>query len=283
MQALAPAKLNLALHITGRRADGYHLLDSLVVFTDIGDQLGVSPAAELSLTVHGPMAMRLADTPAADNLVLRAAWALQHEAGVTAGAALVLEKHLPPASGIGGGSTDAAAALRLLAELWGVTDAPALARAAARIGADGPVCLLAKATRMSGIGEVLTPVPPIPAFGVVLINDGVPVPTGAVYAGLARRDLSPLPPLPKVWDQTGWIAWLGQSRNDLMPPALALTPGIATMLAALATTQPLFHRMSGSGGTCFGLYPDRETAERAAEWLRRRHPDWWIMAGQITE
>lgn len=272
---LARAKVNLALHVTGRRADGYHLLDSLVTFADLGDRVTAEPADALELRVTGPMA---AGVPGGeDNLVLRAARAF----GPAPGARITLEKHLPPASGIGGGSADAAAALRVLAALWG-RDLPDAA-AVLRLGADVPVCLRGETLRMTGVGEVLAPAPPLPPVWAVLANPGVAVPTPAVFAALDRRDNPPMPAdLPRWRDAGALAAWLHGTRNDLEPPARALHPVIGQVLAALAA-QPgcLLARMSGSGATVFGLFPDAAAAARAAAQLARPQPGWWVRAARL--
>jgi 4-diphosphocytidyl-2-C-methyl-D-erythritol kinase len=275
----APAKVNLYLHVTGRRDDGYHLLDSLVVFAGIGDTLGATPADRLSLQVTGPFAAGLAGE--ADNLVLRAARALAAAAGVTAGGRLVLDKHLPVASGVGGGSADAAAALRLLCRLWDVSPGAAeLARLAAGLGADVPACLDGLAVRMGGIGERLWRAPALPACGLVLVNPGVAVATANVFR--ARRGAWSDPAsLPAGWDDAAAMATdLAELRNDLEPAALALRPVIREVLAALAATPAcLLARMSGSGATCFGVYADADAARHALGPIRRR--DWWCWAGSL--
>lgn len=269
----APAKINLALHVTGRRADGYHLLDSLVVFADAGDRIGAEPSDTLSLAITGPQAANL--TVADDNLCLRAARAM----GATA--ALVLEKHLPVASGIGGGSSDAAATLRLLARLTGkpLPDAAAVLA----LGADVPVCLTPRPIRMSGIGETLTPLPhaPPPAW-VVLVNPGQAVSTPQVFKAMTRRDNAPLQPLPKLHGTAELAAWVAMQRNDLEAPAIEILPTIATVKSAL-TAQPGCHlaRMSGSGATCFGLFADPLSAHAAATALRQAQPGWWVADAAI--
>lgn len=263
-RAFAPAKVNLTLHVTGRRADGYHLLDSLVVFADIGDRIALRTGRGLTLRVTGPMAGGV--PPGADNLVLRAA----RLAGAD-GIAIELEKHLPAAAGIGGGSSDAAAVLRALG--GGRVDALAL-------GADMPVCLLARTARMSGIGQTVTPVDGIPPLPAVLVNPGVAVPTGAVFDALSRRDGAPMPAIPRFTGRFGAVAdcagWLARQRNDLEPPALVLAPAIADALALLQGTGALLARMSGSGATCFGLFSDQAAARTAAQTLAGARPDWWV-------
>ena len=262
----APAKINLTLHVTGQRVDGYHLLDSVVMFADLGDWLEVSLADTPSLRVSGPMA---AGVPAdGRNLVLRAAeWM-----GVPA--AISLEKHLPAAAGIGGGSSDAAATLRALAQL---TDQP-VPDGAEVLGADVPVCLFGRAVRMRGVGERLDPLPDMPDLPAVLANPGVELPTGAVFSELARKQNPPMPDrLPRFDGVAEAAAWLGSMRNDLEPPARALAPEVDATLRALADSPgALMARMSGSGATCFALYPDMAAARDAAEEIRRAHPGWWV-------
>jgi 4-diphosphocytidyl-2-C-methyl-D-erythritol kinase len=273
----APAKVNLYLHVTGRRADGYHLLDSLAVFPRIGDVVHGERAEDLSLAIEGPFGAALTAEP--DNLVLRAARALAAAAGIVPGARLVLEKNLPVASGIGGGSADAAAALRLLARLWEVTLPEGEMRSlAASLGADVPVCLATTPARMGGIGEILSPAPRLPGFAMVLVNPGAAVATPAVFR--ERRGAFTAPAaLPAAWpDLRVMAASLAECRNDLEAPARTLCPAIGEVLAALAATEECrLARMSGSGATCFGLFDNAAAAEAAAGALRR--PGWWVSAG----
>ena len=274
----APAKVNLFLHVVGRRADGYHLLDSLVVFAGAADRLAAEPADTLDLRLTGPGAAALA-ADASGNLVLRAARALAHSAGVLAGARIVLDKRLPIASGIGGGSADAAAALRLLGRLWDVSlPAADLAAMAQAIGADVPVCFAGRPARMGGVGEALAAAPRLPQFGLALVNPGVPVSTPAVFAARAPA-FSPAAALPAGWaDAASMAADLAYLRNDLEPAALALCPQIGGALAALrAAPGCLLARMSGSGATCFGLFADAAAARAAAAALDR--PGWWAWGG----
>ncbi len=271
----ARAKVNLALHVTGRRADGYHLLDSLVVFAGTGDVLTARVADALTLDIGGPRGAGLSTGP--ENLVLRAARAFP--AG--RGAAVRLEKHLPVASGIGGGSADAAATLRLLARLWGVAlPDPAAVLA---LGADVPVCLAGQTARMSGIGETVAPLDaPLPRAWLVLANPGAELSTPAVFRTLERRDNPAMPDLPPLPDAMALAAFLHTCRNDLEPPARAVCPAIAPVLAALAA-QPgcLIARMSGSGATCFGLFATRAQARAAAANLTRAEPGWWVRAAEM--
>ena len=261
----APAKLNLTLHVTGRRADGYHLLDSLVVFCDIGDVVTLAPGP-LGLTLTGPFAAGLATQP--DNLCLRAARLAGHDV------AIALEKNLPVASGIGGGSADAAAVLRALGASPPGTEA---------LGADVPVCMAGVPTRMRGLGEILDPLPPLPPLHLVLVNPGQGLSTPAVFKALARRENPPMPdPLPEFPDAATLISFLRECRNDLQEPAIALLPDIATCLAALKAAGAQLSRMSGSGATCFGLFADAALARNARAAMARAHPKWWVAASGLA-
>ena len=288
LRLCARAKVNLYLHVTGKRPDGYHELDSLMVFPDLGDELALEPAAGLSLEVDGPFAAALEaqnpDNLNPDNLVLRAARALGARAGGGRTAALRLTKNLPVAAGIGGGSADAAAALRGLIRLWNLEVAPAELRALAlELGADVPPCLESRPVFARGIGEVLTPAPPLPPFWLVLVNPGVPVQTPAVFkarqgafsscaAWTAARDLDAL------------LRLLEATRNDLEPPALALEPRIGEVLVALRAAETCrLARMSGSGATCFGLFAKAAEAEAAAASLAAAYPAWWVAAAPVAD
>jgi 4-diphosphocytidyl-2-C-methyl-D-erythritol kinase len=268
---LARAKLNLCLHVTGRRADGYHLLDSLVAFADLGDLVSLAPAGPL--VIEGPQAAHL--TPAPDNLCLRAARVMGWTGGVR------LWKRLPVASGIGGGSADAAATLRAVAR---ATGAALPADRGLSLGADVPVCLEGRAVRMEGVGERLSPLPPLPAAWVVLANPGQPCPTPAVFAALAQRDNPPLPSTLPPWpDAAALAAFLRAQRNDLQAPAVALVPQIAAVLAALAAQQgALVARMSGSGATCLALFATAAQAEGAAAAVSRAEPGWWVAQAPLV-
>jgi len=276
----APAKVNLYLHVTGRRADGYHLLDSLAVFGPAADTLALAPAADLSLALDGPFGGALAAEP--DNLVLRAARALAAAAGVPARAALALTKRLPIASGIGGGSADAAAARRGLDRLWGLGfGAARLAAIAAPLGADIPVCVAARPARMAGVGELLSAAPAIPQCGLLLVNPGVALATPAVFKARAGG-FTPAAELPAGWpDAVAMARDLAALRNDLEPPAIALCPVVAEVLAALrGLPHCLLARMSGSGATCFGLFPDAAAARAAAALVPGA---WWRDAGGLYD
>jgi 4-diphosphocytidyl-2-C-methyl-D-erythritol kinase len=286
----APAKVNLTLRVTGRRADGYHLLDSLVVFGPAADLVHAEPAGELSLALSGPFAAGLRAEP--DNLVLRTAralagWAQSRLGAAPAleqhrplGAALVLEKHLPVASGIGGGSADAAATLRLLARLWDLAvPAADMARLAAGLGADVPVCLATRPARMRGIGEILTAAPRLPSCGLLLVNPGVALATADVFRARSG-EFSDAADLPVAWSSPAAMARdLAEQPNDLEPPALALCPAVGAVLEAVRA-QPgcLLARMSGSGATCFGLFADAAAATRAGAGLP---VSWWRSAGAL--
>lgn len=252
----APAKVNLTLHVTGRRCDGYHLLDSLVAFADLGDELAVAPGR--GLTVTGPFAPGVPTD--GRNLVLRALDLAQRPRAVT------LDKQLPHPAGIGGGSSDAAAVLRLVG-------AGLSAEQVLSLGADVPVCVLARGARMAGIGEIVRPVA-LPPLCAVLVNPGLSVPTPDVFRALTTPDNAPMGDLP-VWESADdLIRWLGTMRNDLEPPALSVAPAIGDVLDAIRQSGAGLARMSGSGATCFGLYPDAAAAARAAEALNR--PGWWV-------
>jgi 4-diphosphocytidyl-2-C-methyl-D-erythritol kinase len=242
----------------------------------VGDTVRAAPAVTLSLALAGPFAPGLAAEP--DNLVLRAARWLAEAAGVASGAHLTLDKHLPIASGIGGGSADAAAALRVLARLWGVTIPDGLA---ARLGADVPVCLAQAPARMGGVGDQLGAAPALPRFGMVLVNPGIAVPTPDVFRARAIAGTPPSAPaaLPAAWaDTAAMVRDLRACRNDLQAAAIALCPAIAEVLAALGSLPGCrLARMSGSGATCFAIFDSATAAEAAAR--RTLHPAWWVWGG----
>jgi 4-diphosphocytidyl-2-C-methyl-D-erythritol kinase len=276
----APAKINLYLHVTGRRDDGYHLLDSLVAFADIGDEVIAAPAESLSLAVGGPEAGALTGL-GDDNLVLRAARALAAHHRLAPGAALTLDKRLPVASGIGGGSSDAAAALRALAALWQrpLDDIGTLAVA---LGADVPVCVTGRPAWVAGIGERIEPAGTLPPLGIVLANPRRELPTAAVFRARSGG-FSPSARRPQeLSDAAALIALLTECRNDLTEAALSLAPEIASVLDRLAGLPAVrLARMSGSGATCFALFADRPAAERAAAVLACDEPEWWVRAGAL--
>lgn len=283
VSAFAPAKVNLYLHVVGRRDDGHHLLDSLIAFADIGDRITAMPADELSLTLAGPQAGALADADD-DNLVLRAARLLAVAVGNSAsGAALRLEKHLPVSSGIGGGSSDAAATLHALCRLWNCRpDATLLKAIALQLGADVPACLAARPVWVGGVGERLEDACGLPPSGIVLANPRRALSTPAVFK--ARRGAFSRParfePMPR--DAAGLAETLCDRRNDLTEAALSLVPEIAPVLDALAWLPgALLARMSGSGATCFALFADRAAAEAAGSMLARAEPSWWVGSGAL--
>lgn len=277
----APAKVNLTLHVLGRRpTDGYHVLESLVAFAGTADRLTLRPGADLSLTVSGPTAGPAG--PDDDNLVIRAARSLAAKVPDLTVGAFHLVKRLPVAAGIGGGSSDAAAALRLLARLNGLTlDHPALVEAARETGADVPVCLDPLARMMRGAGEDVGRAIGIEPLAAVLMNPGVPVPTAPVFKALGLavgQTLSganhPFVPTDAKADML--LACIAPARNDLEGPALTVAPVIGECLSALRGENSRLARMSGSGATVFGLFADRREAMVAAERLRAAHPGWWI-------
>lgn len=267
---LAPAKVNLSLHVTGQRPDGYHLLDSLVCFADFGDQISLQRAESTSLTVSGPFAQGVPTD--ASNLILKAVSFFE-------GAPLVavhLDKRLPAAAGIGGGSADAAATLRLLAAL---TRQPVPVNTA-HLGADVPVCLFDSAVRMQGVGEVISPLRSFPKLPAVLINPSVAVPTPKVFKALVSKDNPPMGQIPPFEGRADCIDWLAEQRNDLQPPAVSAFPQIAQVLVAL--DQARLTRMSGSGATCFGLFDTMDAAKNAAHQIAMAHPEWWVQACTLS-
>jgi len=275
----APAKVNLTLHVVGRREDGYHLLDSLVVFAGIGDSLSFAPAEDLSLTLDGPNAVRLEG----ENIVLRAAHLLADWAGIVPRAAIRLTKRLPVAAGIGGGSADGAATLRGLADLWSLTPSEEdLARLGAKLGADLPVCLRGTPTRLQGIGDKLDPVPALPPAWLVLVNPGIALSTPAVFKARTGGFSCPAPLEQAPRDAAHLAELLRQRTNDLFEAACSLVPEAGEVVAALAATPAcLLARMSGSGATGFGLYAEQAEAEAAAQSLRATHPGWWVAAAPL--
>ncbi|WP_184437398.1 4-(cytidine 5'-diphospho)-2-C-methyl-D-erythritol kinase [Roseospira goensis] len=285
LRAAAPAKVNLYLHVTGRRADGYHLLDSLMAFAAVHDVVTVAPADDLSLTVDGPNAAALADLDPSDNLILRAARALAETAGVAACARLTLTKHLPVAGGIGGGSADAAAALRGLYRLWDLTlDDATMLDLALGLGADVPVCLYGRAAHVSGIGEVLDPAPALPAAPLLLVNAGAPVSTPEVF-GRRRGPFSRPAPLRDAPVNALALAQdLAGRGNDLEPPARTLCDAVGETLDLLtAQAGALLTRMSGSGGTCFALFASEAEAEAARRAIAEARPHWWVARTRLVD
>jgi len=280
---LAPAKLNLYLHVIGRRADGYHLLDSLVAFADIGDWLTVAPAQRLSVAVTGPFAKDLASIDPAQNLVWRAAERLARQLGRVPDAAITLEKRLPVASGIGGGSSDAAVALKSLVSLWRapLSDGT-LAALGAELGADVPVCLAGRSAFVGGVGESIEPAPALPPVAVVLANPGRALVTADVFRTRAGPFGKPTRFARAPQDAADLARLLADRRNDLTDAARAIVPEIDDVLAALAgCSGALLARMSGSGATCFALFADIKAAQDAAARLRSANRGWWMASGRL--
>ncbi|WP_415184178.1 4-(cytidine 5'-diphospho)-2-C-methyl-D-erythritol kinase [Phaeovulum sp.] len=297
IEVLAPAKINLTLHVTGQRADGYHLLDSLVTFAPVADRLEMTLADDVSLIVDGPEAAGVPSN--GTNLAAAATYALAESSGRDGRVAMRLIKNLPPASGIGGGSSDAAAAIRGAMHLWDLPEIwqangnlaveahwDALSQLAivdlAALGADVPMCYQPRPARVQGIGGQIAPLslPPLPA---VLANPRVEVATPAVFKALRNRQNPPMPAaLPTFTDATALIDWLATQRNDLQAPAIAIQPVIATVLAALAGLPGCrLARMSGSGATCFALFATEPQAKAAHTLLRAAHPQWWTACGPL--
>lgn len=280
----APAKVNLALHVTGRRADGYHELESLVVFADVSDELTARPASTDTLKVGGPFAAAAGGGDS--NLVMRAVTAFRARwpRHVETGLAFELHKNLPVAAGLGGGSADAAAALRLMASL-GEADIgfAELSELALSLGADVPACLVSRPCEVRGVGEIIHQLHTFPASHIVLVNPLQPVITADVFRRLQSRTNPPLPPLPQPLTRPAQLGlWLGETRNDLEPPAIALVPVIGDLIAELGKFDGcILARMSGSGATVFGLFGSAAKAHQAAHDLRDTHPGYWVAAAPV--
>lgn len=277
----ARAKINLHLHVVGRRADGFHLLDSLAVFADLGDELRVAEARDLRLTVDGPFAPALEGE--SDNLVLRAARALAAHVGHPPAAAIHLTKNLPIASGIGGGSSDAATILIALSRLWRLDlGLPILSEIGLTLGADLPICLAAGPRLMGGIGEVLSDSPKLPAAALLLVNPGIAVPTPAVFKARVGAFSAPMRWPATIADAKALAIILKSAANDLTQPAIAVAPVVGEVLQAIETLpECLLARLSGSGGTCFGLFAMPGQAAKAAELLSALRPSWWVRAAPM--
>lgn len=272
-KVFAPAKVNLTLHVTGQRKDGYHLLDSLVMFADVGDRVTVMSAPKPLFEVTGP---RATGVPTDDtNLVVRAAALFDIPAHI------ILSKYLPASAGIGGGSSDAAATILALSEITGDTCLP---EGVTDLGADVRVCLMRQAARMRGIGEDVIPCPGLPPLFAVLANPGIEVPTPAVFKALSNKANPPMPKrLPHGIKTREFIDWLASQRNDLEPPALSTAPVIADVLQALASLpEARLARMSGSGATCFALFETDKAAKGAAQLLSDQQPAWWIEPARLS-
>ncbi len=270
----APAKINLFLHITGKRDDGYHTLQSLMIFADAGDDLEFSSQENFSIEVKGIFTDALPLTQ--DNLVYKAARLLSEDYKTPLSGKIILTKNLPVASGIGGGSADAAAALKGLSQLWSLPDEPSrLQKVAQKVGADVPACLYCRPVWVEGIGEKLIPISGMPPIYLVLVNPLVPVATAAVFQCFGGS-FSPLFPSPREWGMP--LTDLDTFRNDLTEAAIAVAPVVKDVLGAFSNTEGcLLHRLSGSGATCFGIYEDATAARKAADTLKTLHPEWWIV------
>jgi 4-diphosphocytidyl-2-C-methyl-D-erythritol kinase len=285
------AKVNLTLRVVGRRTDGFHDLESVVAFADCADRLTLTPGSELTLQMSGPLAQACGET--SDNLVLKATRLLAERVPGLKSGHFTLDKVLPVAAGIGGGSADAAAALRLLAKLNGLSlDDERLLEVALATGADVPVCLASRACDMTGVGDTLAPLS-LPIMPCVMINPCVPVPTKDVFKALGLRNGELLVGASDVfrgtdWPEAGasvedWVEVLAASTNDLEAPATRIQPVIGEVISALSVTNGAWlARMSGSGATCFAIYENTAEAGRAAEKIRRDHPGWWVHAGTLS-
>jgi 4-diphosphocytidyl-2-C-methyl-D-erythritol kinase len=282
IRELAPAKVNLFLHAGNRRPDGYHEIESLVVFASVGDELTFEEADELSLQVEGPFASALAGE--ADNLVLRAARQFAERTKIEPRVHITLTKNLPVASGIGGGSSDAAATLRGLSQMWpGRTNLQTLWNIGSELGCDVPVSVLPGCWWMTGRGGRFATVGEVGTFDALLVNAGPPVSTATVYQALRDRSgigRTSRPQRFKTMDE--FVNYLADARNDLEAPARTLCPMIGEQLEALNSTRALLARMSGSGATCFGIYPDAVSAQAAAHTIAGQHPNWWLAPAKLN-
>ena len=276
IKVTAHAKVNLTLHVVGQRANGYHEMQSLVCLTEFGDQIHLTPAVNFSFQVIGPYA---AGIPVDEsNLVVQATKFMAKKHSKTLDCQIILEKNLPMASGIGGGSSDAAAVIRALSQYWSVP-LPNTDELMA-LGADIPVCLTTGLTLMEGAGEDVTQLSAAPNWGLVLVNPNVGVSTPAVFNALNSKHN---PPMQNVAENCVDITWLGDQRNDLEPPAIAMAPEVVAVVDAIsATLHCQMARMSGSGATCFGLFANTEHANAAAERLQGAHPNWWVVSTKIV-
>ncbi|MEO0745139.1 MAG: 4-(cytidine 5'-diphospho)-2-C-methyl-D-erythritol kinase [Pseudomonadota bacterium] len=287
VEVFAPAKINLTLHVTGQTPNGYHMLDSLVAFADIGDRVYLSTKGPAVLDVTGPEAAP--ELSSLDNIMWYTALQFWKP---DIPLSMALEKHLPMASGIGGGSADAAATYRGILLLRNVAEGgadailpqPEDARKLLQIGADVPMCVMSETARVRGIGEWIDPIAGFPKLPLVLVNPRTQVSTQSVFMQLANKENPEMSPWPtRLDDPKELIAWLGQQRNDLQAPAIADCPVIAEVLDAVTTDKTCrFARMSGSGATCFALYDDLGAAQTAAERLTVEHPDWWVKSGSLN-
>lgn len=281
----APCKINLFLHLTGRKKDGYHKLDSLVVFTDFGDTVSLEPANEFDFSVQGAFAKNLHNTDFSNNLVVRAAKMLSQATGNPLHLKITLTKNIPLSSGLGGGSSDAAATISGLLDYWKLPrNAPYLPVLLTSLGADVPVCMACEPMQMRGIGDILLPASTLPEIPAVIVNPLRPCPTKDVFLGRTGSSYRPEVDLPEsLSDIDPLIAFLKKQHNDLEPYAKRIVPEIGNVLTALSLTQGcLLPRMSGSGASCFGLYDSEEQAKAAAAKITHENPDWWVQTCWIN-
>ena len=282
----APAKINLALHVTGRRDDGYHELDSLVAFASVSDCIRICPAECDSFDIDGPFSGELKN--GSENLVTKARDLLRERAGTGGPVHVQLTKNLPVASGIGGGSADAAAALRALVRIWQLDmGRPELARTGLLLGADVPVCIYGRACRMSGIGQNISPIEGFSGLFAVLVNPGVSISTRDIFNRLelqpGQPDGQPLPAFNASQSGASWLTWLERTSNSLQPVAIEQAPPVSHALEALAQIAACrLARMSGSGATCFGLFDSMAEARKSAAQLAGQHQDWWVKAVRLN-
>jgi 4-diphosphocytidyl-2-C-methyl-D-erythritol kinase len=275
----ARAKINLTLHVLGKRADGYHELDSLVVFADLCDELSFTPAPQDSLTIDGPFAAALEG----ENLILKAQRTVAGWLGREISGHFHLHKNIPVSAGVGGGSSDAAAAIRILLRAYGDGATEAYVEKSAAVGADVPVCLYNSAAWMRGLGERVSPAPKLAPLPAIMVNPRIKVPTPAVFKRLNAAPLLSGEPAHSPFADADFstpekaAAVLAHGRNDLEPPAVAIEPAVERTLEAIRRQEGcLLARLSGSGPTCFGLFPSHEIARKAAEAVAREHPGWWV-------
>jgi 4-diphosphocytidyl-2-C-methyl-D-erythritol kinase len=283
----AAAKVNLALHIVGRRDDGFHLLESLIGFTEIADHITLTASDDISLDVSGPEQKALTDSN--DNLIIRAARLVKDHVNGTGGAHFALEKHIPVAAGLGGGSADAAATVQGCETLWNITSTVPIGDAtlAAGLGADVPVCRFGRAAWVWGIGERVTPAPSWPDLWMVLVNPRIPVPTAKVFQAFSGQLKKPeiQSGAGPTWSPSvdDFIEFLASRENSLTDAALSIAPVIAEVLAVIsAAPECLLARMSGSGPTCFGLFASESEAQTAAKALAGGKPAWWVRATRLV-
>ena len=280
----APAKINLFLHITGKRKDGYHNLDSLVVFCDIGDTITITPSSTFQFSMTGPFAKTLSHEPEADNIVVKAAQSLSQITQNPLNLSITLQKNIPVAAGLGGGSADAAAILWGLQKYWDLDPTPNyLPPLMGKLGADVPVCYHARSAFMRGVGDELAFCEDLPEMPVVLVNPNVACSTKDIFLKTEDDFLKPHKDLPRSMAVPQLLNFLSKTENSLYNPAVKTVPEIENVMHALMIQDEcLFHRMSGSGATCFGLFEHIESAQNAADNVRAENPDWWVQAGMIN-